>query len=202
MAITKSGILAFVNAAFQETCSGTDLDIQIKLCVDDLAEMHVLDGEDATQTLSDLSTYLEYPSDCLDTAQSILSITLTDSSGVRHRPLVRLPGGWDKYQRLMRSVTTGSTPLYWVPRSRRIYIYPMSGGSYTTSIWYYRRHQAIGSGFEFDDTWEKAIFFGTAYYTALLKQWESLINIWLPQYQSEKEERRLGIPRDLQMLRS
>lgn len=197
MTISKSTILSFANRGLEGSYSGTELDIEIQEALDDLAQMHVLEGQDTSQALAAGTTYLSYPSTCLDSEQAIIDVTITDDDGLQQPPLVPLPGGWAEYANLMThyNSTQRSTPGYYVVRNRRLYVYPVPSSAYTTSIRYYRRHQALASGIEFDDSWQQAIQYGTLYFFHLLAESQEGMAIWQPKYYEEKERRRLHIPR-------
>ncbi|MEN6546412.1 MAG: hypothetical protein ABFE07_10250, partial [Armatimonadia bacterium] len=153
MTILKADILTFVNEAVEAQYSGTDLDVKIQTALDDLAEMHCLKAEDATQTLTDASSYLVYPTNCLSTEQAIISVVLRDIDDVRGKPLRQIPGGWFEYNRIMENASYSSRgdPEYMVCHDRKIYLYPAPDENFTTSIWYYKKHQALSSGIEFPD---------------------------------------------------
>ena len=199
MAITKASILTFVNAAFSAAKTGSDLDIYIQEALDDLSKMHGLKDEDTTQTLVSGTTYLDYPDDALDTDQAIITVELTDSSSVRQGSLRRLRGGWDEYIRLMRHVGSSSRtlPTHMLTHDAKIYLYPIPGAAYTSSIWYYKLHQAIDSGVEFRDTWAKAIKYGACYYYSLLSASSEYISLWEGRFLVEKENMRRTISREL-----
>jgi hypothetical protein len=201
MSILKSEILAFVNEALEAAYSGTDLDVAIQLALDDLAALHVLRAEDTSQSATLATFSLNYPTAALDTEQAILSVVLTDSSGVRGAPLKHLPGGWRAYNELMEAFSTasGSTPAYKVCHDRKIWLYPAPDGTYTSSLWYFKRAQALASGIELEDTWRTCIYFGAAYFKALLMHEVNLLNTWGPQYANEKSQMRLTIQRDSMM---
>jgi hypothetical protein len=201
MTITAAGILAFASEALgmhDSPYTGTDLDVQIQAACDDLAEMHCLDGEDATGTLTSSSTYLAYPSNALATQQAIKSVVLTDSSGVRQAPLEWLPGGWAEYNRLMECFGSGSrgTPKYRVCDGSKIWLYPAPSEAYTSVIRYYRNHQAVSVGIEFPDSWKLAVYYGTVYFKHLLAGSAEEMAIWEPRYMAKKSFCGISIPRD------
>lgn len=199
--ITKADILEVVNEAFAQSYSGSNLDVPIKMALDDLSRMHVLKAEDTTQTLTSSSDYLTYPSDALYTDQAIISVVLTDSNGNRQNPLYRLRGGWTRYNEMMSyaNASSRSYPAYMVTKDRKIYLWPPPSGNYTSSIWYYKLHQDIDSGVEFDDEWKNAICYGTIFFKAKLMASSEYLSLWQPEYLQEKERMRISIPRDLSM---
>lgn len=202
MAVTKAQILTFASDALgmhDSPYTGTDLDVQIQAALDDLAAMHCLPATDTSQTLTSSSTYLNYPSDCLNTQQAIRSVVLTDSSAVRQAPLDWLPGGMDEYNRLMEAFSTSarSTPAYRVCDGSTIWLYPAPEAAYTVAIDYYKRHPDIALGtVVFPDDWKMAIFMGTVYFAHLLAGDEPGINLWEPRYFEKKERCRISIPRE------
>ena len=147
MAVLKSVIVAFVNTAYKASFTADAIDEYLQMLADDLSEMHVLEKEDTSQTLTSSTDTLSYPSDALGTEQAIISITLT-SGGTLQGPLKHLIGGWTEMQKLLKNNTRG-LPKYYAIRGNLIHLYPKPGNTYTTSIWHYRAHAAIGSSFEF-----------------------------------------------------
>ena len=198
MAITKAELIAFVNAAYAGAYSGTDLDEALALVLEDLAGLHVLIGTDTTATLAAGATYFAYPDDALDTDRAVIKIVLTDATA--WAPLKWLPGGWTEYNRLMEGNSGGGAgPTHYVSFDRKIYVWPAPGedDTYTISLDYYKRHQALASGIEFNDAWKNALKFGAAYYHALLKASAEYIALWESKYLREKDRMRMTIPRDL-----
>lgn len=198
MAITQAEILAFVNKAVGEgTYSGTDLDIEIQMALDDLSSMHCIEDEDTSQSVTNASYYLDYPTRCIPTEQAIIGVVLTNSSGVVCAPLKHLPGGLNEYNRLMEafSMSARSTPEWMVRQDQRIYLYPPPDDTYTSSIRCYVRHQPIADGVEFYDDWRTAVYFGAVYYTALLMNATELLNLWESRYYTEREKMRRTISR-------
>lgn len=197
MTISKTAIIAYVNEAMETSYSGSDLDIAIQAVLDDLSGMFSLLEEDTSQSLSSSSYYLSYPSDCLDGEVAVVDVVLTDSSSVRGEPLRHLNGGWQEYGRLMEAYTTSlrSLPKYMVRHDRKIYVWPPPDGTYTSSIWYYKLHQAVDSGIEFPDSWRQAIYQGTVWQKALLIGRQETITQWEPKYNTQKELCRLTITR-------
>jgi hypothetical protein len=198
MTIAKDDIISFVNAGMRATFSGTDLDEPIQMTLDDLSQLAVLLLEDTTQALTSSSMYLSYPARALSTERAIKSVRLTDSSSVRCKPLLYLPGGWSEYERYMESFSDSSRglPTHWVQHASRMYLYPAPDGSYTSSIWYYAAAQAVASGIEFPDDWILAIKYGTIYHKALLRSDAEQVKFWGPMWMEQRERKRLSIPRD------
>lgn len=201
MTISKSDILAFVNKAVHGNYTGTDLDIEIQMALDDLAGMHCLKDEDTTQKTSGSGYYLNYPSDCLSTEQAIISVTLADASGP-WPALTQLTGGWQEYLRAMGFYTDSgrSTPRTMVCNNGKIYLYPAPSGEYDASIFYYKRAQAVALGIEFPDDWKLAVFYGSLYFTHFLAESSEGMQRSGTMYFAEKERCRIGIPRDLGMV--
>ncbi len=202
MAVTKAELLTFVNAGYSASYSGSDLDEALSLLVDDLANMHALLGNDATQSLASGTLSLSYPTYALPTDRAIKEIVLTNASSVRQAPLKWLPGGWDAYNRCMEGYnsSTGGTPEYFVCHDRAIYVYPVPNGAFTSSIDYYKRHGAItgtAPTIEFDDAWKKLLKYGLMYFWALMKADAQYLAVWEPRYLEERERMRTSIPRDM-----
>ena len=199
MSISKTNITTFVNKALDGSYTGTELDIAINRVLSDLSKMAVLIDDDDTQVLTSSSTNLDYPTDCLDTDQAIISVELIDSNSVSQGRMRRLRGGWREYLRQMKQFnsSTRSDPGWMVTHDRKIYLYPPPGASYTTNINYYKRHGDIATDTLFDDSWDNAVYFGTVYFEALLNGSKEEMSIWQPQYYAEKEDRRRSIPREI-----
>lgn len=198
MAITKDELLAFANTVYAGTYSGTDLDEAITLALDDLAGLHVLIGTDTDTTLTAGATSFAYPDDALHTDRAVIKVVLTDATA--WPPLKWLPGGWTEYNRLMEGHTGGGgSPTHYVSFARNIYVWPAPGedDTYTISLDYYKRHQSLASGIEFNDAWKNALKFGVAYYHALLNANKEYLALWEPKYLGEKDRMRMTIPRDL-----
>lgn len=201
MSITKANLLSFANVALDAEYSGTQLDEAIKLVLDDLSKLHALLAEDTSQSLVTDDRYLEYPSDALETDQAIKSVTLTGTGNVLYDSLRYLPGGWDAYQSLMEYHNTANNgvPRYRVIHDKRMYLWPPPDGAYSASIWYYKLHQDISLGIEFDDNWATAIKYGTVSFWAMLKSSADLMAIWEPRYREERERCRLRVPRETEI---
>lgn len=202
MAITKAELLTFANAAFDASYSGSDLDEALSLLVDDLANMHVLLGEDTDQSLASGSLTLDYPSDALDTDRAIQEIVLTSSSNVQQKPLKWLPGGWEGYNQCMEGYNSGvgGTPTHFVCHDREIFVYPIPNAAFTSVINYYKQHGAItgtNPTISFGDSWKKLMKFGIVYFWALMKADQSYLSVWEPRYLAEKQRMEAHIPRDM-----
>ena len=197
MAVLKSVIVAFVNTAYKASFTADAIDEHLQMLADDLSEMHVLEKEDTSQTLTSSTDTLSYPSDALGTEQAIISVTLT-SGGTLQGPLKHLIGGWTEMQKLLKNNTRG-LPKYYAIRGNLIHLYPKPGNTYTTSIWYYQAHAALTTSFTFPADWTLTLKYGAMYFLGLMSENDNLIRIWEARYLAKKEERRVSIPRETQI---
>ena len=192
MAILKTDILTFVNRALQR--SETDIDIEIQLALNDLSNEDFLEAEDTDQTLASGDLTLDYPTDYRD----LVSIVLINSSSVRGDDLIALPQGFKQYQNLRSNDSTTDSPEYYAEFERKFHLWRPPGGYFTTEIKYYRFHPQTVGNIIFPDEFRNCIYYGAAYFRALTFGLTRLINIWGPQYFSEKGQRtwdNLGVAR-------
>ncbi len=198
MAIDRNDIIAFVNEALQTNFSGTDLDVAIKTCLNDLSKSNLLTGEDTTQTLADGDETLDYP-DCF---KQEITITLNDGSNDL-APLVPLAGGFREYKNLMRSFNAGlrSNPTQFAKNNNKIFIYPTAGASFTTDIWFYKHHAQSADTFEFGDDAINAINFGTTHFKSHLMRREWYADKWIAFYENEKIDLRAIVESQVSILR-
>jgi len=195
--MTKSDILSFVNSRLRR--HETDIDEELRLVLDDLADLLVLRGYDDTQGLTATSLYLDYPSDCLDVQGAIISVCV-DAESDEGSPLPTLRGGWREYRRLCSGNVNAlrSTPAAKLAFGGKIYLYPPPGGNYTTRIWYYRRHAEALEPIEFPAEWDRCIKFGVTAEVAAkygLNNYQAW-QVWNTRYLGQKQERALSLPHD------
>lgn len=189
MAITKTEILTFVNDVLNR--EETDIDVPLRLVVDDLADLHALEDVDGTQTLTSTSWYLSYPTDCLDTEEAIVSVQLKDSAGLYGPRLKVWPGGWRDHVEYSESNPSRSVPAWYAINDRKIYIDPRPASDYTATIHYYRRHGSSLTTLDFTDDWKRCILFGTVLEVACKYGLVSAVNLWGGRYEREKDRRRI-----------
>jgi len=189
MAITTGEILTFVNGVLNR--EETDIDTQLRLVVDDLADLHVLEGLDGTQSLTSTSWHLVYPTDCLDTEEAIISVQLKDSSGI-YGPLLKVwPGGWRDHVEYSEGNPSRSVPACYAINERKIYLDPRPASDYTATIHYYRRHGTSLTTLDFTDDWKRCVLFGAALEVACKYGLPNAVNLWGGRYEREKEKRRI-----------
>jgi len=191
MSITKAEILAFTNSRLNR--ADTDIDESVKLVLRDIANQRVLKSEDTTQTLTSSSYYLTYPTDALDGEDAIISVVLTDSSSNIGEPLVTIAAGWKEYKLRMEDFTSSarSEPCDMITHDRKIYPWPAPNGTYTSSIWYYKRHDETADTIEFSEDWRNALYFGVTMEVAIHHKMVDQIKLWTARYEREKEYQRM-----------
>lgn len=193
MSITKAEILTFVNKVLQR--EETEIDVELRNTLDDLADLHCLRGVDSSQTLTSTSSYLVYPTDALHTEEAIISIQLRSPAGV-WGPLLRpWPGGAKDHNRFFEGNPTRSTPeMYWPMQTGldqwQLVLSPRPSSDWIAWIHYWRRHGAIGTNLEFSDDWRRAILFGAALEVASTYGLDRYIALWGARYNQEKDKRR------------
>lgn len=181
----QSTILAFVNDALNEAYSGTQLDIAIQACLNDLSNEDILVATDTSQSLTSSSVSLNYPTDF----KGLISIVLINSSSVRQAPLIKLRGGHKEYRRLRDNDSATGEPEHYSEFDNKFWLWRPSNGAYTTEIEYYRKHPQTPADILFGEECRNAINFGTTYYKALLAKKTDYIRIWQPIWLAEKLER-------------
>jgi hypothetical protein len=190
--ILKSEVLTFVNSVLRR--NETNIDEQIQIVVDDLAAMHVLTDTDDTQSFDNADFMLDYPTDALETEEAIISVTLT-VNGYRSKPLTVIPGGWQEYLRKCSGNLTAARSVVYemLPQSPYIYLLPPPSQSGTASIYYYKRHSAVGTTLDFSDPWKNCIKFGAASQVAAKYGLNSYnaFTAWDAQYQREKVKQKI-----------
>ncbi len=185
MSITQATILAFVNNRLQEDFADNEIDDAILACLNDLTKFNLLTKSSPdSQSGVDGDTTLDVPSDF----KKLISITPTDGSSVRQRPLIAVPGGFKEYRLWNSNSNTNfrSTPTHYTRLAGSFYLYPTLNGSFTFEIEYYKTHEQSTDTIEFDDNFANAINFGSTYYAALFRKKVSYVNIWRGIYQEER----------------
>lgn len=186
----KTAILAFVNEALNTNFSGSDLDIAICACLSDMSNEDLLVAQDTSQSLTSTSLTLAYPTNY----RSVISIVLISSGGVRQKPLMELPGGYDEYGQLRdNDANTGITEWY-AEHKDLFHLWRPPNGSFSTEIDYYRDHPQTPDSILFGEGFRNAIYFGTTFFKALLSQRETDVARWGPMYAVEKRNRSLAAP--------
>lgn len=202
MAVTRVGILAFVNKKLNlsPALSGTVLDISIQEVVDELSEDKFLEKVDASQNLTSSSGFLTDPSDMID--DGLISIVLNDGS-VDLAPLLPLKGGYEEYLNNKSGVNNNlsGNPTYYARRLGRIYLLPSPGASYTTTITYFKFHAAVDASLEFSDLFRNTIYHGVAMKEAADRRMEKRARYHAGLYGAAKEKRRAKFPAKVHIVR-
>jgi len=170
--------------------SGTDLHTAIQLCLNDLSNENLLVSTDESQSLTSGDLSIAYPTDFKD----LVSITLVDSSSVEGKPLIKLPGGHRDYRKLRDNDASTGTTRWFSEFDEKFWLWRPANGSYTPKIEYYRRHPQTPIDILFGEEFRNAIYFGTIYYKAKLRKMVEHAAFWLPNYLTEKAERRAAMP--------
>ncbi len=187
MTITYAKTLTFVNSVLRRT--ETDVNVELQTVLDELSDLYLLIGQDTSQTLSDGSVSFSKPSLCIEVTQ----ITLNDGS-YDLRPLIALPGGYKEYLRLIANISTGdrSVPRWRTEHNGVYYVYPTSGGSYTSTIDFYKRHADHADGADdisFGDEFRSCIYWGVTFYVALKYGLSRYFDLWGTKYANEYTKR-------------
>lgn len=189
MSILKADILTFANAVLKR--SETSIEVELQQVLDELSDLYLLTGQDTDQTLSNGGTTLDAPSLYKD----VITIVLNDGS-YDLRPLIALPGGYREYLQLIANSSAGdySTPRWFAEYQSKFYVYPISGGDYTTKIDFYKDHIQTVEGqddIEFGDEFRNCIYWGVTFYVALKRGLSRYFDLWGSKYANEHEKRRL-----------
>ena len=191
MTIAKSEIIEVHNEARKGSLANdsAELDVAIKMCLNDLSNSNLLKSSDTSQTLSSTSTYLEYPS--LFKSLMDAGIILNDGS-YDLDPLLKI--SWREYKELMTNFHSGlrSSPKAYAENDKKFYLYPAPGQTYTTEIWFWKYHDQSADSIEFEEEFRNVIYYGTIYFKAQLQGNQKYMGIWLPQYEREKTLRRIS----------
>ena len=181
--IVKADIITDVNENLQTEYSttGTDLDRAIIKTLTDMSNRGLLVGSDATQTLADGDTTLDYPTGF----RSAITITLTDSSGTEKTPLIKLPGGHQEYRRLRHNDNVTGTTEWYSEFNKKFYLWRPVDQAYTTLIEYRKNHAKNADSIEFETEFESLMFAGATFWKAVAMKRVSSIQLWSPIYQNE-----------------
>lgn len=191
----ESGILAFVNEALRKNFTAGDLDVAILLCLKDLANHNLLVGTDTSQTLVADGTTLNYPTNF----KRLISLVLIDGNSQPKRPLIALKGGHEEYEVLRRNDTNSGQTTHYSEFDEQFFLWRPADQAYTTNIKYFRYHPKTTAAINnilFGDEFENAIFYGTAFFKALLLKNAEGENRWGPMFINEKRMRRLSMKTD------
>lgn len=189
--ITKAAILTFVNSRLRRT--ETDIDESIKIVLGDLSAIKDLLVEDTSQSLTISDFYLPYPSDSMMDDNAVKSFTLSSPSGYILPPMSVIVDGFREYQmRMQVSQSSGrSVPYEYITHANRIYPWPAPNGTYTASIWYYKRHAEDPDDIDFSLDWKNTIYFGVTAEVAIHRKMDQQLKIWSTRYEVEKRRQRL-----------
>ena len=208
MTLLLADVESFLNSCFENGVTADDLAAALKLCMRDISNMGLLDGSDDTITLNldsggelsvgDLS--FDVPEDYKHVESILLSDTVFTgavanarlASAAIYDPLIPFPGGHEEYRRYISDSTTRGTPEYYSEYNGKIYLYPPPDKAYDVLMEFQKYDSQDEDAIEFGDEFSNAIKFGTAYFYALMKRRKEYVDIWGPQYQNEKEFRRLN----------
>lgn len=202
MAVTKAGILAFVNKKLNlvPALAGTALDISIQEVADELSEEKFLEKVDTSQNLTSSSVFLTDPSDMID--DGLISIVLNDGS-VDLAPLLPLKGGYEEYlnNRSGSNNNLSGSPTYYARRLGKIYLLSPPGKAYTTTITYFKFHAVVGATLEFSDLFRNTIYNGVAMKEAADRRMEDRLAYHVAMYAQAKEKRRAKFPAKVHIVR-
>lgn len=191
MSVTVAEILLFVNEVLHRSpaLTGTDINAQIQMVLDDLSLGPYIEATDLTQVLTSTSTYLTKPANYF----LPISIVLNDGSSDLE-PLKPMPGGYKALREQLGYVESVvvSDPYYYADFGNYLWLYPQPGKNYTSRIDYYRTHPAVAGGILFTDEWKNAIKFGAAFEVACRFKLLDYISLWSARYEAEKEKMRLS----------
>ena len=183
--IVKADIIEDVNENlhFKLAEDSTLLDRHIIKTLKDMSKRGLLRNKDTSQTLSDGSKTLEYPTGY----RSAITITLTDSSDNANYPLARLPGGLFEYRERISFGGNLVNPEWYAESEadQKIFLYGQASKAYTVEIEYRKNHPKDADNIEFSDDFENLMFAGVTYYKALAMSRISAIALWLPSYSNE-----------------
>lgn len=181
--IVKADIITDVNENLQTKFSteGTDLDRAIIKTLTDMSNRALLVGTDATQTLVDGDTTLDYPTGF----RSVINITLIDGSGAEKAPLIKLPKGHREYRELRHNDNSSGTTKWFSEFNKKFWLWRPADQAYTTLIEYRKNHAKDTDNIEFETEFESVMFAGATYHYALAKGRTKAIGIWGPVYFGE-----------------
>lgn len=179
--IIKADILADVGEnliADSSGYTGAALDRQIIKTLTDMSNRGLLVGTDSTQTLTDGSTTLNYPTGF----RSVINITLTDSSSNANYPLIKLPGGQKEYRERIAFGGGLVNPEWFSQFDGKFYLYGQASKSYTVLIEFRKNHPKDADSIEFTTEFENLMFAGTTFWKAVALRRTASIALWGPIY--------------------
>jgi len=186
MSITKAGVIAFCNKAWQssEASDTTEFDAALQQCLDDLSKLPILRARDDTQDLEAGDEAVAFPTGCLP--GGLISMSLTDAAGVSYPPLLALPDGLRQYRQYRDSAAAAGRPEYYVPGDDdRWLIWPLCNADYDVKLEYYRTHPQDLATILFPDACRQAIYTGTVFFEAVLRNNKEYQATWGPLYARE-----------------
>jgi hypothetical protein len=216
MSILKTDIETFLNTCLEDDVLAADLSEAIKLCLRDISNMGLLNGEDDSITLNldddgELKVIgengvvaLDRSFDVPDGYKDVVSILLSDTvftgdvadarldSAAIYDPLVPFSGGHEEYLACMAESTSKSTPEQYSEYDGKFFLYPPPDAAYDVLIKYQKYDSQDPDDIEFGDEFSNAIKYGTLYFYAMMKGRERYMNIWGQKYENEKEFRRIN----------
>jgi len=161
------------------------LDRFINKVLSDMSKRGLLIGTDATQTLIDGSTTLDWPTGY----RSVINITLTNTtSGVNRQPLIKLPGGHKEYRQNIASNSTGGVPNWFSEFDGKFYLWGQAEQAYTTLIEYRKNHAKDPDNIEFTTDFENLMLAGTTFWKAAQLGRPTAITLWKPLYDMEMKK--------------
>lgn len=186
MAITKQNIITFVNDALQESFSGTDLDVAIQMCLDDMSKEDLLEASATPTALVSGGETIDHPTGY----RSLISLTLTlTDSGSEQFPLIALKGGHQEYRQLRHNDDSTGIPRWFSSFNGKFYLWRPTNQAASVLVEYYKDHPQNVDSIEFDETIHKnTVYSGCTYYTALTKKKMSYIQLWRPIYEDAKNK--------------
>ena len=182
--IVKADIITDVNENLQTAfaADATDLDRAIIKTLTDMSNRALLVGTDTTQTLSDGSTTLAYPTGFR--AGSAI-ITLIDAAGAEKTPLIKLPGGHEEYRERRHNDSASGTTEWFSEFDKLFYLLRPADRAYTTRIEFRKNHAKDVANIEFETEFESVMFAGVTAWHAIAKNRSKSIALWWPIYQNE-----------------
>ena len=178
--IVKEDIIEDVNENLRLLLAtdSTELDRAIIKTLKDMSKNKLLVGTDGTQTLTNTSTTLAYPTGF----REAINITLIDGSGNAKRPLRKLTGGHREYRELRENDSNTGFTEWYSEFNKLFYLWRPPNQSFTTLIEYYKNHANDPDNIEFDEKFEDVMFAGTTFWKAMALTRTKAIGIWGPVY--------------------
>ena len=174
--ITKANIIEDVNENLQLglASDSTALDRAIIKTLKDMSKKKLLVGTDSTQTLTNSSLTLAYPTGF----REVISITLIDGSGNTKRPLRKLPGGHREYRELRENDANTGLTEWFSDFNKLFHLWRPPNASFTTLIEYYKNHAKDPDNIEFTDELEDVVFAGVTFWKAAALSRTKAVSIW------------------------